>query len=1176
MFQSFSGSSRRTRQVNLSGQDINPFEASSWAPTASGTQKTLAAAQHERHLRQIERERLVASKNIQRTWRGHRVRKDVANSRRQAWDLLDNQHAQEEDLAEPVLLEEINLLLAFFNYKNPEDIPRLVRLCHRLLQRSRAGQAFDSGMGRRLPLMVTVLLDALSLQPQPSTDIMVQVLTCIVEWNPSTANKAITQYYTILSDLLTMRDLSDQLKAKIFEAFAAPLVDRSDIEDRQGVSHDAYVGMAFSFLATPDLASRVGDMKPLAEAINIDILSQAILQDDSRAVLDDMNPESRLWLLSHFIYLHSLCSTQRQEPGYIRALSTILSLSANDIFGRIEVSQPGVLDTSDEEVGGSELPTRALPEFIRSQVISLVNKQSITDLLAKFDSEHGESRSSGSEGDDSLLSSYALTLLRTFPTLGEEIRMWLYQASVTVAGAQVPAVKLFWRIMKQTSIFTSISTNPKAALDILKKPSSSPVATSSDDTRDRDWRAILLFLELYAFALRFTDDEEFLSGGEVGMTEQQSLISRSRESALPLRDVKLLSVFLKNLSFTMYFHAASIQKDDRQEARSTLSSYFSTSAKDNNSKPELSTEFPTKDTKNGKNLEFLGIAGMTYDYVRNIVTRVMKMLYERDSRRRFLPPDHWLMTSRFDMGSFIPAVVAEEERQHQLNVEDGEDEEQSIEQEPTRPILGGRRSAVQTWRETAARERQRKTRASARAAVGPILEVLQNMPYVIPFKTRVQVFRQFAHQDQYRRRSGNTDPDVWRMLNMPFPGTEGNSRHHARIRRDSVLEDAFSQFFSLGEGLKEPIQITFVDKFDNVEAGIDGGGVTKEFLTTVTNEAFRSVDGPGYFVTNDQNLLYPNPAALDQCKDVLRKQGWQESDTEWNESITQLLKRYEFLGRVVGKCLYEGILVDIGFAGFFLLKWAAAATADSASELRYQANINDLRDLDETLYQGLLQLKNYTGNAEDFALDFTIDDVVSLANEPVRTITRELIPNGANKPVNNENRVLYISLVARHRLHSQPYHQTRAFLRGLSQIIQPSWLSMFNQTELQTLIGGDMAEIDVDDLRRNTEYSGVYVIGDDGLEHSTINLFWQVMKQLDDQDRRKVLKYVTSTPRSPLLGFGQLNPKFSIRDAGGDEQRLPSASTCINLLKLPRYTSAETLSEKLLYAVNSGAGFDLS
>jgi ubiquitin-protein ligase E3 C len=135
---------------------------------------------------------------------------------------------------------------------------------------------------------------------------------------------------------------------------------------------------------------------------------------------------------------------------------------------------------------------------------------------------------------------------------------------------------------------------------------------------------------------------------------------------------------------------------------------------------------------------------------------------------------------------------------------------------------------------------------------------------------------------------------------------------------------------------------------------------------------------------------------------------------------------------------------------------------------------------------------------------------------------------------------------------------------------------MFNQSELQTLIGGESSQIDVANLRANTLYGGVYVIGDDNQEHDTVKMFWQVMTELDDADRRKVLKYVTSTPRAPLLGFEQLNPRFSIRDAGSDESRLPSTSTCVNLLKLPRYTTKRTLKEKLLYAVNSGAGFDLS
>ena len=135
---------------------------------------------------------------------------------------------------------------------------------------------------------------------------------------------------------------------------------------------------------------------------------------------------------------------------------------------------------------------------------------------------------------------------------------------------------------------------------------------------------------------------------------------------------------------------------------------------------------------------------------------------------------------------------------------------------------------------------------------------------------------------------------------------------------------------------------------------------------------------------------------------------------------------------------------------------------------------------------------------------------------------------------------------------------------------------MFNQSELQTLIGGAAADIDVADLRRNTLYGGTYVIGDDGREHPSIALFWSVMNQIPDAERRKVLKFVNSTPRGPLLGFGQLNPRFSIRDSGGVEGRFPTTSTCVNLLKLPMYRRERVLREKLLAAVNSGAGFDLS
>ncbi len=422
------------------------------------------------------------------------------------------------------------------------------------------------------------------------------------------------------------------------------------------------------------------------------------------------------------------------------------------------------------------------------------------------------------------------------------------------------------------------------------------------------------------------------------------------------------------------------------------------------------------------------------------------------------------------------------------------------------------------------------------------------------------------------------------------------SRHRAKVRRENVFDDAYEQFFQLGEGLKEPIQIKFVDKFDTVEEGIDGGGVTKEFLTSVTSEAFSPNNGLNLFVENDQHLLYPNPSAIEEREDLLQQAGIKRGSVEWNQSIRDLLRRYEFLGRVIGKCLYEGILVDIHFAGFFLLKWAlTGGTGSAAKESGYRANINDLRDLDESLFQGLvsinpfpmnprssllitsrqLQLKNYPGNVESFSLDFTVTDTLS-TTAPSKTTTHNLRPNGAQTPVTNANRLIYIQDLARHRLQIQPWKQTNAFLKGLGKIISPSWLAMFNHPELQTLVGGDSSEIDVADLRRNTQYGGVYALGDDGLEHPSVRLFWQAMRAFSDADRRKVLKFVTSTPRAPLLGFAMLNPRFSIRDSGADQTRLPSTSTCVNLLKLPVYGSVEVLRERLLYSVNAGAGFNLS
>jgi hypothetical protein len=59
----------------------------------------------------------------------------------------------------------------------------------------------------------------------------------------------------------------------------------------------------------------------------------------------------------------------------------------------------------------------------------------------------------------------------------------------------------------------------------------------------------------------------------------------------------------------------------------------------------------------------------------------------------------------------------------------------------------------------------------------------------------------------------------------------------------------------------------------------------------------------------------------------------------------------------------------------------------------------------------------------------------------------DLIPNGRNIPVTNENRIRYIYLVANYRLNIQIGKQCKAFFRGLSTIIDPKWIRMFNQVK---------------------------------------------------------------------------------------------------------------------------------
>eukprot|EP00656_Telonema_subtile_P016760 TRINITY_DN18885_c0_g2_i2.p1 TRINITY_DN18885_c0_g2~~TRINITY_DN18885_c0_g2_i2.p1 ORF type:complete len:503 (+),score=110.25 TRINITY_DN18885_c0_g2_i2:88-1596(+) len=402
--------------------------------------------------------------------------------------------------------------------------------------------------------------------------------------------------------------------------------------------------------------------------------------------------------------------------------------------------------------------------------------------------------------------------------------------------------------------------------------------------------------------------------------------------------------------------------------------------------------------------------------------------------------------------------------------------------------------------------------------------LLQQLPFVVPFETRIEIF------------------DTWLRANR---AAHKGQRHKVVIRRDHLIQDGVTSLGQLtAEQLKDQIAVTFIDVHGMEEPGIDISGVFKEYLSQLVTQGF--APDKGLFSVTEGRELYPNPASV-------------------IANGPEHLQLFEFLGQVLAKAVYDGIAVDVPFAYFFLSRLLG----------RY-SSVNELPFLDEELHRSLMFLKTYEGELKDLEVSFTVTE-----DNFGEMVEKELIEGGADIPVTSHNISQYITLVAAKRLNTDIMHQTRAFQKGFHSIVPASWLTMFNQTQLQRVLNGNSdGDFQVDDLRKYVKFHSGY-----SDSHDTIQSLWQVLKEFTPQQRSLFLSFVTSCPRPPLLGFQALNPPFTIQmvDVGvsslefwHDAERLPTASTCFNLLKLPNFKWTRTLRKKLLLVITSGSGFSLS
>lgn len=405
------------------------------------------------------------------------------------------------------------------------------------------------------------------------------------------------------------------------------------------------------------------------------------------------------------------------------------------------------------------------------------------------------------------------------------------------------------------------------------------------------------------------------------------------------------------------------------------------------------------------------------------------------------------------------------------------------------------------------------------------ITILKEIPFVVPFNKRFEVLQGLLAAEKLRSQG-----DQQGFLQGP--------QTHLTVRRTHLYEDSFDKLSPENEpSLRTRFRVQMINEHQLEEAGIDGGGIFREFLSELIKSAFDP--NRGFFILTKDNMLYPNPSAS------VIQENYQ--------------RHYYFIGRMLGKALFENLLVELPLAEFFLSKLAGRQ-----SDI---IDIHQLTSLDPDMHKNLMKLKSYNENDfKELGLDFTV-----VCDDLGDTRVVELKPDGANITVNSSNWIEYIQAMADFKLNRQIREQCQAFRQGLTNVLPISWLYMFNTKELQVLISGAEIPVDVDDLAKHTKYGGDY-----SAEHKTVKMFWKVVRKFDDDQRRQLLKFVTSCSRPPLLGFKDLDPPFCIQNSGDDLTRLVTASTCLNLLKLPEYTEENQLREKLLYAIQSGVGFELS
>lgn len=177
------------------------------------------------------------------------------------------------------------------------------------------------------------------------------------------------------------------------------------------------------------------------------------------------------------------------------------------------------------------------------------------------------------------------------------------------------------------------------------------------------------------------------------------------------------------------------------------------------------------------------------------------------------------------------------------------------------------------------------------------------------------------------------------------------------------------------------------------------------------------------------------------------------------------LNYFKFIGRCLGLGIFHRRFLDAYFI-----------TAFYKMILKKKVTIADLESVDAELHRGLtwmlyvcfllclllcIKWRLYRENDITDVIDETFTTTEERFGEMV---TVELKPGGNDVPVTEENKKEYVSLIVEYRISRRVKEQFEAFMSGFSELIPQDLINVFDERELELLIGG-MSEIDVYVLR---------------------------------------------------------------------------------------------------------------